>query len=142
MLLQRISFVFCHQTITVYAISSPLFPTRKSSLCLSGQHKLHSPKITGIFNHWFLIIILFSCFMFLSEKYFSSITLAEKLQLKREIQTLLTGRNVLLRQAKAQQVLISAGHMPHLTLQCTLDVNALVVSFGNHQIKLPFYLSR
>ena len=47
-LFQIISFVFCNQTITVHAISSPLFSTRKSS----SQRELHSPKISGIFCHF------------------------------------------------------------------------------------------
>lgn len=70
MLFQRISIVFCHHTIRTYAISSPIFPTRKASLCLSRPHKLHSPEITRIFTHF--SSSLFSCFMFLFEKYFSS----------------------------------------------------------------------
>lgn len=130
-LFQIISFVFCHQTITVHAISSPLFPTRKSS----SQRELHSPKISGIFSHFsssFCLVV--SCSSL--KKILLQQNLSRNVAVEKRNPVSAHWKKCSLRQAEAQQVLISARHMPQLTLQCTLDVNALVIQFGKHQIKL------
>lgn len=78
----------------MYTTSRLIFPSRKSSLRLSGQLKFHSPKITAVFKHFSLSFHLVVSCSFL-KKYFSSIPWAEKLKQLRKIQSMLIQRNVL-----------------------------------------------
>lgn len=110
----------------MYTTSRLIYPSRKSSVCLRGQLKFHSPKTTDISNNFSLLFCLVV-----------SYTLKCNLN-RKEKSNHCSPIEMNLKMGEAQEVLISAGCMSHIPSHDPWHVNALITSFWNHQKKKYF----
>lgn len=98
--------IFCilPSNITMYTTSRLIYPSRKSSVCLSGQLKFHSPKITDISSNSSLLFCLVISYTFLEKKTLIQCNLSRKNK----------SNHCSPIEMNLKMVLISAGYMFHL----------------------------
>lgn len=102
--------IFCilPPNVTMYTTSRLIYPSRKSSVCLSGQLKFHSPKIIEMSNHFSLLFCLVVHTPFWKK------TLIQCNLSRKEKSNHCSAIEMNLKMGKALEILISSGHMSHL----------------------------